>query len=309
VPEPRGSRPAQQPVEAELVRVAYPPGLAAPLDPDAFRRRGAVVGATKGDPLDRESRAVLEDGRLDELEGRARGWTLRYGVRVRDRHGRPSPLVVAPDLVPVDAAGPAGDLAGEPTADGIRLSWSPLASAESAPFAYNVYRATGDGPWPETPLNEEPVSGTLYLDSTVTAGQVYRYTVRVAHASDGPFREGESSRPLVVEAADRFAPAAPGGLVAVQEGKAVRLFWNPCPEPDLAGYRVRRRMGDGPWEPIGPEPLVHPSFLDAAVEVGQRPAYRVTAIDRMTPPNESPPSTEVELEILAEPLAPGRTAP
>jgi hypothetical protein len=305
VPAARGEHPSQEPVEAELVRVVYAPGLAAPPDPDVFRRRGTVVGSLGGAPLEPGSRAWLEDDRLAEIDDRGRGWTLRYGVRVRDRRGRPSPLVVAPDLVPVEAASPPRDIAGEPTADGIRLSWSPPAPEEAAATSYSVYRAVRDGPWPEFPLNPEPIVGTSYLDTTVVAGQRYRYTVRVAHASDAPFREGETSAPLVVDAEDRFAPSAPRGLVAVQEGRAVRLFWNPSPERDVAGYRVQRRVDGGPWESVGADPLVQPSCLDASVETGQRLTYRVTAVDRISPPNESPPSTEVELEVLAEPVAPG----
>jgi hypothetical protein len=42
-------------------------------------------------------------------------------------------------------------------------------------------------------------------------------------------------------------------------------------------------------------------YLDEDVGVGEILSYRVTAIDKADPPNESPLSESVELELLAEP--------
>jgi len=92
--------------------------------------------------------------------------------------------------------------------------------------------------------------------------------------------------------------------VAVQEGLAVRVFWDPNPERDLAVYRVERRLDDGEWTPTDPARVETPSFLDADVEIGQRVAYRIFALDRAQPPNISAPSAGVELEIVPEPVAP-----
>ena len=47
----------------------------------------------EGDRLDARDRA------LGELGAAPWGTTLRYGVRLRDRRGRPSPLVVSEELV------------------------------------------------------------------------------------------------------------------------------------------------------------------------------------------------------------------
>jgi predicted small lipoprotein YifL len=51
VPQPRGPKPARQPVRAELIRVAYAPGFEAQPDPSVFRRRGERVAILEGDPL------------------------------------------------------------------------------------------------------------------------------------------------------------------------------------------------------------------------------------------------------------------
>jgi hypothetical protein len=277
VPVARGEKEAQQPVRAEVIRVSYPPGVEATADPDAFRRRGEIVTTYERDPLESGEPLTLSDATLRELPGGGTGYTIRYGVRVRDRRGRPSPLVVAADLGLVAPAPPPAALRGEPTADGIRLVWN--APAAEGEFRYNVYRPA-----------EKP--SALYM-------------VRVALAEGRPHRESEDSETIAVVAEDRFAPTAPHGLVAVQEGTAVRLFWDPNPERDLRGYRVfRRRIAqerETAWERIGPDPVERPLYLDAEVELGQRLAYRVVAVDRATPPNESRPSEVVEIELFGEP--------
>lgn len=302
VPSPRGEAPSQVPVVAELLRVAFAPGLQPSPDPVLFRVRGEVVARVEGDPLESGARRVVRDPRLDSLDGGPAGWTLRYAVRVRDRRGRPSALVAAADLrLEADAAAPT-DLAAEPTAEGIRLAWTD----PSGEGRYNVYRAAGDAGFDEAPVHVQPVTGTRYLDAAAVAGTQYRYLVRRVLADGLPRRESASSAEVRLAAEDRFAPAAPTGLVAVQEGAAVRLFWNPGAERDLRGYRVYARTGGGAWQRRGPDPVLEPSLLDREVRVGERIAYRVTAVDRTVPPNESAPSEEVEVGIVDDPLHPGR---
>jgi hypothetical protein len=307
VPQPKGDKPSQQPVRAELVRVTYRPGFQPPADPDAFRRRGDLVGQIAADPMEPGSRLFLEDLQLGDLADGGIGWTLRYAVRVRDRRGRLSPLVITEDLELLESAPAPRELAVEPTADGVRLVWRP---PEGEPaYTYNVYRSHPEMPWPEMPLNPAPLAANEYLDREVTTGERYTYTVRVSLSLEKPYREGEPSETREIVAEDRFAPAPPQGLVAVQEGPAVRLFWNPNPERDLAGYRVSRSVDGGAWSRVGPPTNETPSFLDHDVEVGRRVAYRVEAIDRADPPNVSEPSVTVEIAVVAEPVAPGPGAP
>jgi len=299
VPRPRGGKESQQPALAELVRVEFPPGATPPKDAAVFRLRGAVVASHEGNPLQPDHRLEIEDTTVAALKDRGVGWTLRYGVRVRDRRGRPSPLVVSTDLVAVAPRAAPGRLAAEATADGVRLEWQAPTDAPSS--TYNVYRATGDAPFPEQPLQTEPLTGTEYLDASVTPGTSYRYVVRTIAADGAPPRESESSPEARILAEDRFAPQAPAGLVAVQEGKTVRLFWNPGQERDLAGYRLYRKVGDSDWARIGLDPVTEATYVDADAHAGDRLAYRVTAVDRTTPPNESAPSEETELRVVEDP--------
>jgi predicted small lipoprotein YifL len=295
-PAPRGSNPSQQPILAELVRVAYGPGLHPPQDPDAFRRTGAVVAQIEGDPLGSGSRLRFRDPSWRDLSGNGVDWTLRYGVRVRDRRGRPSPLVVAPDLVPVAPPPVPFGLAAEATADGIRLRWDPPETGGST--KYNVYRAERGDPFGERPLNREALASAEYLDADVTLGKSYRYVVRSALFEGPPFRESASSPEVDVLAEDRFPPAPPSGLVAVQEGQAIRLFWNPNQERDLAGYRVFRRTEPGEWLTIGRNLGVEPLLLDPEVRPGTKVHYRVIAVDRAG--NESRPSEAVEVDVVED---------
>jgi hypothetical protein len=302
-PKARGDKPAQQPARAELVRVDYAPGGKPPADPDAFRRRGVVVATLEGDPVVPDRRVTMEDPTVGQLTDHGLGAILRYAVRVRDRRARTSPLVIAPDLVLVESRPAPSGLKAEATGDGVRLSWD--AAAGEAP-KYALYRAQGDAPFPEKALPVEPLTTTEYLDASVVTGTSYRYAVRLVLADGPPPRESESSIETAVVAEDRFAPQSPTGLVAVQEGRSVRLFWNPSLERDLGGYRLYRRAGTSEWTRLGSDPIAEPLYLDEAVKAGDDLAYRVSAIDRSTPPNESAPSSEVSVGVVEDPGA-GRT--
>jgi hypothetical protein len=300
--EPRGAHPTQRPHAAELVRVEFPPGSQPTDDPDAFRRRGRVVARLDVAARAPGERLALADEGLAELSNAGEGWTLRYGVRVVDRRGRLSPLVVARDLDLLRPPPAPVGLVAEATGEGIRLRWD--AGGGDAVGRYSVYRRAPGEPAPERAIHPEPVSRNEYLDATAVPGSTYEYEVRAAAADGMPLRESAPSASIAVLAEDRSAPAPPERLVAVQERRAVRLFWNPSPERDVAGYRVYRRGSDGAWRAIGPALVDRPLHLDTAIESGQRLAYRVTAVDRAQPPNESLPSAEVEFDVGEEPTEP-----
>jgi fibronectin type 3 domain-containing protein len=301
VPQPRGSETSQAVQRTEILRVAYPRGHTAPEESDALRVRGEVVVTVDAEYAKPGERIVIADPTVPQLADAGVGWTLRYGVRVRDMHGRPSPIVVAKDLTTVPAVPAPRALTGQASADGVRLAWEAAPGVAGA--TYNVYRGPADGKLSEHPLNVQPLSTLDDLDATVEAGKVYRYEVRAVAAEGTPYRESASSNKVFVDASDRFPPAPPTGLVAVQEGAAVRLLWNPGSESDLDGYRVYRQIGDGPFTRIGADVVRQPSFLDTGVAAGTVVRYRVTAIDRAVKPNESDPSSMVEVRIVAEPAA------
>lgn len=302
LPRARSEEVSQAVQRTEILRVAYPRGRTAPSERDAFRVRGEVVATIDAGPANPGERVVIADPSLSELADGGIGWTLRYGVRVRDRRGRPSPLVVGRDLIPVAVAAPPRELTGRASADGVRLAWQAPEGTSDA--TYNVYRGPAHGALSERPLNVQPLTSPDELDATVEPGTSYRYVVRAVAAQGPPYRESLSSPEIVVDASDVFPPAFPGGLVAVQEGTGVRLLWNPGAEADLDGYRVYRAWGDGEFARVGGEIVRQPSFLDAGVTPGTLARYRVTAVDRAVPPNESAPSQTVEVRVAADPQIP-----
>ncbi len=295
LPQPRGSKPAQELFRVELIRVIYASESPPPADADAFRRRGELVRVEHADPFTPGAVLGLSDASIEELKGRGTGATLRYAVRVLDRRGRPSAWVAAADLVLLPTANPPSGLVAEPTADGVRLTWE-----GTSEHGYNVYRSSATDEAPVL-LNGPPVRATEYLDETVGMGRRYTYRVRGLLADGRPRRETADSKSASVDAVDRFPPARPRGLVAVQEGPAIRLFWDPSPERDIAGYRLSRSVDEGPFVSIGDDPLERPLYLDQEVRAGQRLRYRVTALDGADPPNESPPAETKPLTLIEEP--------
>ena len=237
----------------------------------------------------------MSDPSVIELERHGLSQTLRYAVRVLDRRGRPSAWVAAPDLVMLVAADPPVGLTAEPTGAGVRLVWS--GAAESG---YNLYRSIADGA--SVALNEVPIRAEEFLDEDARIGEVYTYRVRALLADGRPRRESADSDAAIVTAVDEFAPQPPQGLVAVQEGAGVRLFWDPSPERDVAGYRVYRSLDGAAFVAIGPDLLEHPLYLDTVVRAGQRVRYRVTAVDSAAPPNESGHAETPSLTLIDEPV-------
>jgi hypothetical protein len=88
----------------------------------------------------------------------------------------------------------------------------------------------------------------------------------------------------------------------VQEGSAVRLFWNPNEERDLGGYRIERSEQGQDWTRLGVAESA--TFLDREIGAAQQLNYRVLAFDRSEPPNVSGPSAETPIKIAREAAAP-----
>jgi hypothetical protein len=237
---------------------------------------------------------------------------LSYFVEVRNRNGRSAglsnPAVVLAGEAPAAITG----LQAEVRKQGVVLRWNP-GSDEQSPAAIRLHRklltratakvnAELKGPLSAPP---EPVELSLLVDARVAGGhalakaldknirfgETYEYRVqRVARVTvDGQMQEldGPLSAPVQVEARDVFPPAVPAGLAAVaiigENGTepAIDLSWQPDTEPDLAGYIVYRREGDGSWQRISPAQLVvGPAFHDPHVQAGRSYIYAVSAVDQ-----------------------------
>jgi hypothetical protein len=146
-------------------------------------------------------------------------------------------------------------------------------------------------------------AGGRALDEDVRFNERYQYRAQRVSAVEANGQKlelaGPLSAPVEIETKNTFPPAVPAGLAAVGTARengaapAIDLSWQPNTEPDLAGYIVYRREGDGEWQRISPaQQVVGPGFHDPNVTAGHTYKYAVTAIDREG--HESALSAEAE---------------
>ncbi len=209
------------------------------------------------------------------------------------------------------------------TESAIELSWPAVTQTSGgeplSDVSYRVYRGQLNDPvnqaaldaaakdlvhvrW-KSPLALVASPGTnSYRDADFAFDETYVYVVRTAVAERGGVQESADSVPAIVTPKDIFPPSAPLGLIAaVLEGNAaaapvVDLSWSISPETDVAGYRVYRSEREGErGTAVTPELVPTPSYHDAAVQLGHRYWYTVTAVDRAG--NESPASAPALAEI------------
>jgi hypothetical protein len=224
-----------------------------------------------------------------------------YGLQVVDANGARSPLRPPSYLewtAPPDA--PTG-LKGEVAEGEVRLSWTPAAPAApgahpgsaTAGKKFAVYRREATAREPESPVHPGLLDEPEYVDRTFQYDVDYVYTVRSVASDAAGAAESASSEPLALRPHDSFPPATPSGLAVAAEGDAIKVYWFPNTESDLAGYRVYRRE-EGPGEParVAEVPPSETSWVDTETAPGVRYHYSVSAFDATTPANESARSEE-----------------
>ncbi|MFH1567624.1 MAG: fibronectin type III domain-containing protein, partial [Gemmatimonadota bacterium] len=136
-------------------------------------------------------------------------------------------------------------------------------------------------------------------------GQTYYFTVGSTDPSgNGPTRSVSDSF-TTLAAADTTAPAAPTGLSGMAGSQQALLSWSANGEPDLAGYNVYRRTGSGSFSAVVTR-VSGAAYTDAGLTNDTQYEYRITAIDRQTPANESGYSATVSLTptLSAAPTVP-----
>ncbi|MDA8165907.1 MAG: fibronectin type III domain-containing protein, partial [Desulfobacteraceae bacterium] len=178
------------------------------------------------------------------------------------------------------------------------LSWQPPhelvdgTPLEGGPLRYQVERSQNNEAF--APLGS-PVDEPRYVDHKVRNGVTYRYRVRALRPVEETYLGGLPSEPVTATPRDLTPPAPPRELIALKTPEGVRLVWAAGAEPDLAGYRIYRRIGSETAVRIGEVSVPNTSFIDREPPTRGRVFYTVTAIDTAQPPNESPPSLEAEV--------------
>ena len=173
----------------------------------------------------------------------------------------------------------------EAVAEGVRLTWR--ARGES----FRIYRRTGADRF--APVANAPQPS--WTDSAAEFGKHYVYQVQtIVKLPNNTEAESDPSEEAGITPEDRFPPAVPAGLNAAIAPNSIEISWEGDTEPDLAGYRVYRSTGAGPFEKLG-DTVSIPSYSDHTVEHGKTYRYVVSAIDKTG--NESARSGPVEATL------------
>jgi fibronectin type 3 domain-containing protein len=171
----------------------------------------------------------------------------------------------------------------------VALSWSaPVSDGGSGVTGYNVYRGTTAGGEATTPVASN-VTTTGFVDSSVTNGTTYYYTIAAVNAVGTSPPSGEAS------ATPRAgAPSAPLAPTASPGNGSVGLSWS-VPASDggstITGYNVYRgtTAGGESTTPVASN-LTTTGFADSSVTNGTTYFYKVAAVNGI---GTSPQSSEV----------------
>ncbi len=244
---------AGEPFRATLVWTDFPAALNAAvarinelrlevIDPTGAVWFQTLDGATGAPVQTSDSGAIHDTLNVEErlvFNSPAPGrWVVRVrGVNV-PMGPQPFALVVRGALADCPApSSPASPTLTTPADHQVRVTWSSVGGA----LAYNVYRSLGacpGGPW--IPV-ATAVTGTTFLDTTVSGGATYSYSV--AAASDaGAFCESPPSGcAQVIPTGDCFLSPSFGGISAASSAGnstcAISLTWNPASSACTANVR------------------------------------------------------------------------
>jgi hypothetical protein len=286
----------------EVFRVAGPREGIAPLPGASFLSRAERIRTIPAADV----AGYLRNGKLtipdDAPKDPAAFYTYGYGYAVLfvNRRNQAAGLSNQVFIAPVAIPPAPGRVQASVTPDAIRLTWDAPSRNEdgSTPAriaGYNVYRSEDPKIVPPQPLNAEPLPDPGFVDRAFEFDKTYFYAVSVVGSRENPYAESAASTLLRVQAADVFAPGAPGNLDAVIESGIVTLLWGPPEDADIAGYRVYRRQQDSPARALLQEELVTVmSFRDERVRPGGAYEYSVAAVD--THGNEGPAAT-IRVEV------------
>ena len=162
----------------------------------------------------------------------------------------------------------------------VQLNWPVPATASSKlVVAYNVYRATGTGPFAllkPAPffLSSQP-GGDVFKDTDLTAKTTYRYQV----ASVDLFgRESERTAPVTVTTEAVTVLPPPENLEANVKERVVTLRWIPGKDSRITRQLVVR--GTDPSQPLSVLATLNPgdaTYTDATGRAGEPYVYAVIA--------------------------------
>jgi len=218
--------------------------------------------------------ATFVDGLDAATAGAAAVQYVAFGVTPGRGRAGPAMMVTVPLANP---PAPPQDLKLTYDEKTLTLAWTAAAGQ-----SYRVVETSGSAAAPVgAPLPGPPFT------QPVDFSREKCFVVRALTVADRVTVEGPASTPVCATAKDTFAPPAPTGLNALQDGAAITLVWTGVEAPDLAGYVVLRRDGASETlRPLNPAPLTATTFRDERAQAGATYTYSVVAVDKLGNPSE-----------------------
>ncbi len=220
-------------------------------------------------PLSRESRSFVDKGY--GKGGFSAGKTYFVGVTAIDSSRNESKLIVMNVVIPdSEPPRPPAFAKAKLTKSGfVKLRIMPSPSLDVG--KYRIYRSDE-----KRPVAELPVGRHFLIDSNVTSGKTYTYSVSAVDTA-GNESKRIKTKPVFVK--DLAAPAAPQKIKGFYGKEGVRLVWSASSAPDLKGYNVYRSdLPNGRYERLNKKPVKSTEFNDASGRSFH--FYKISSVDK-----------------------------
>jgi len=160
----------------------------------------------------------------------------------------------------------------------LKVTWTGAAPGQ----LFRVYEVPPPGAPAAPPalLTDTPLK-TAEFTTPVEFGRERCFTVSAVETVGRTSFEGADAPATCKTPRDTFAPEAPTKLVAVAGEGGVDLVWTGVTAPDLAGYIVLRRPGQGgTLQPLMRAPISELTYRDTTAQAGMTYVYAVYAVDK-----------------------------
>ena len=209
--------------------------------------------------------------------------------------GSPNSLEVSTTPLVAVPGAPTG-LTATATNGQVTLVWSRAAGAAS----YNVKRSITSGSGYTTVSSAGTVTGTNYMDATVTNGTTYYYVVSATNSA------GESINSAQVSALPKAPPSAPAGVTATAGTNQVFLNWTASSGANSYNVKRSATSGSGYVTISTPGTVTGTNYTDATVTGGTTNYYVVSAVSAVY--GEGANSAQVSATPTAAAASAGLTA-
>jgi hypothetical protein len=283
---------------ADIYRLAEPLAASPTLSEEEFASRSTLIASV---PIDETDFARKTLNYFDSLDFAGQSVRLRYSIRFVNSEGQKAAFSNFFLIEPTAkvATLPSNVKLGF-SQDEVSISWKlPEANIDGSKpvniVGFNIYRATVKETIAKL-LNEKPIDGNQYRDTTFVFDTSYKYFVRtVSLGANAQLLESRESEIVEVTPKDTFAPTPPSAITLAASPTSISIFFASNPESDVSGYKIYRSTDSKTWELMTTKLLETTTFQDTKVESGKTYFYYIIAVDKFG--NESEKS-EIVNEIV-----------